>query len=95
MLVFCRNAVEVIAAGYRQQRKALAALDIVQVALNIATIADVQVGRDLAVHAVIDDHVEHGAARVDDARELIARLLHAVANLDQTRGHSRAARRLL
>ncbi len=86
---------EVVAAGHRQQWEALAALDIVQVALNIATIADVQVGRDLTVHAVIDDHVEHGTTGVDDTRELIACLLHAVANLDQTRGHSRAARCLL
>ena len=66
-----------------------------QIALDIAAVTDIQIGRDLAVHAVVDDHVEHGAARVDDARELIARLLHAVAHLDQTRGHSRAARRLL
>ena len=66
-----------------------------QVALNIATIADVQVGRDLTVHAVIDDHVEHGASGVDDTRKLIARLLHAVANLNKTCGHGGATRGFL
>ena len=86
---------EVVAAGHRQQRKALAALDIAQIALDIATIADVQVGRNLTVHAVIDDHVEHGASGIDDTRELIACLLYAVANLDQARGHSGAAGGLL
>ena len=44
---------------------------------------------------MIDDHVEHGATGVDDTRELIACLLHAVANLDQARGHGGAAGGLL
>ena len=66
-----------------------------QVALNIATIADVQVGRDLAVHTMVDDHVEHGATRVDDTRKLVARLLHAVAHLNKTRGHGGATRGFL
>ena len=44
---------------------------------------------------MVDDHVEHGATRVDDTRELIACLLHAMVHLDHARGNSRAARRLL
>ena len=66
-----------------------------QVALNITTIADVQVGRDLAVHTMVDDHVKHGATRVDDTRKFVARLLHTVAHLNKTRGHGGAAGGLL
>ena len=44
---------------------------------------------------MVDDHVEHGATRVDDTRKLVARLLHAVAHLNKTRGHGGATRGFL
>ena len=44
---------------------------------------------------MVDDHVEHGATRVDDTRKLVARLLHTVAHLNKTRGHGGAAGGLL
>ncbi len=86
---------KVIAACYRHQRKALACRNILQVALHIAAIADVQVSRNLAVHAVVHHYIEHRPTAIHDGRQLIAQLISTVVHLNQARRHIGLAHALL
>ena len=78
------DGVVVVTARDGEQRRALAALDVVEEAQGVSEREDVELGRESAVDSVAHGDVEHLPVALENREELVGGLGHGVAHLDDT-----------